>query len=145
MIRGVDHIGVAVESIEQARRFWEALDLAVDAIEEVPHEKVRVAMIEVGGVRVELLEPTAPDSPVAKFLDQRGPGIHHLCLVSDDLGADDARLRARGVELLRSEPTPGAGGARVQFVHPRSAGGVLVELSQWSEETEVKNHSERKQ
>lgn len=130
MIRGVDHIGVAVASIAEARRFWEALGLTVAAIEEVAREGVRVAMIEVGGVRVELLEPTSPDSPVAKFLAKRGPGIHHLCLASDDLDGDDQRLRAAGVELLRAEPTPGAGGALVQFVHPKSAGGVLVELSQ---------------
>ena len=130
MIRGVDHIGVAVTSIAEARRFWEALGLRVNAIEEVAREGVRVAMIDVGGVRVELLEPTSAESPVAKFLARRGPGIHHLCLASDDLGADDARLRAEGVELLRPEPTPGAGGARVQFVHPKSAGGVLVELSE---------------
>jgi methylmalonyl-CoA/ethylmalonyl-CoA epimerase len=130
VIRGVDHIGIAVASIAEARGFWEALGLKISSIEEVPREGVRVAMIEVGGVRVELLEPTAPDSPVAKFLAKRGGGIHHLCLASDDLGADDARLRASGVELLRVAPTPGAGGALVQFVHPRSAGGVLVELSE---------------
>lgn len=130
MIRGVDHIGIAVASIAEARRFWEALGLRVSAIEEVAREGVRVAMIEVDGVRVELLEPTSAESPVAKFLARRGPGIHHLCLASDDLGADDARLRAGGVELLRPEPTPGAGGALVQFVHPKSAGGVLVELSE---------------
>ena len=130
MIRHVDHIGIAVESIETARRFWEALGLEIRDIEEIPQEGVRVAMIELGGTRLELLEPTRPDSPVAKFLAKRGPGIHHVCLGSDDLAADDARLAAAGVERLRAEPTPGAGGARVQFVHPKSAGGVLVELSQ---------------
>ena len=130
MIRAVDHVGIAVRSIEEARRFWEALGLAIDHVEEVPAELVRVAMIDVGGVRVELLEPTSPESPVAKFLDRRGPGIHHLCLESDDLDADDRGLRAAGIELLRPAPTGGAGGARVQFVHPKSAGGVLVELSE---------------
>lgn len=130
MIRGVDHIGIAVTSIAEARRFWEALGLEVSSIEEVAREGVRVAMIEIGGVRVELLEPTSPESPVAKFLARRGPGIHHLCLASGELAADERRLREAGIELLRPEPTPGAGGARVQFVHPRSAGGVLVELSE---------------
>ena len=130
MIRGVDHIGIAVESIETARRFWEALGLEIRDIEEVPQEGVRVAIIELGGARVELLEPTRPDSPVAKFLAKRGPGIHHVCLASDALEEDDRGLAAAGVERLRAAPTPGAGGAKVQFVHPRSAGGVLVEISQ---------------
>ena len=87
-------------------------------------------MIAVGESRIELLEATRDDSPIATFLARRGPGIHHLCLATDDLAADDARLRAAGVELLRPSPTRGAGGCWVQFVHPRSAGGVLVELSQ---------------
>jgi len=130
MIRKVDHLGIAVRSIEEARGFWEALGLVIEGIEEVPQEGVRVAMLRCGETRLELLEPTAPDSPIAKFLEQRGPGIHHVCLGSDDLTADDARLRGSGARLLRERPTPGAGGALVQFVHPKSAGGVLVELSE---------------
>lgn len=130
MIRKLDHLGVAVTSIAEARRFWESLGLAVGEIEEVPEEGVRVAMLTVGESRIELLEATRPDSPIAKFLARRGPGIHHVCLASDDVAADDARVRGAGAELLRPAPTRGAGGARVQFVHPRSAGGVLVELSQ---------------
>ena len=134
MIRRLDHLGIAVTSIAEARRFWEALGLVVGATEEVPQEGVRVAMLELGESRIELLEATRPDSPVAKFLARRGPGIHHVCLASDDVAADDARLRAAGVELLRAEPTAGAGGSRVQFVHPKSAGGVLVELAAPGEE-----------
>lgn len=130
MIRGVDHIGIAVPSIEEGRKLYEAMGLSVSAIEEVPQEGVRVALIPVGETRIELLEPTRPDSPIAKFLEKRGPGIHHLCLASDELRADDAVLRAAGVALLRPEPTRGAGGCWVQFVHPKSAGGVLLELSQ---------------
>jgi methylmalonyl-CoA/ethylmalonyl-CoA epimerase len=126
----IDHVGIAVASIAEARRFWEALGLTVSHVEEVPAEGVRVAMLEIGESRIELLEPTRPDSAVAKFLEKRGPGIHHLCLASDDVAADDARLRAAGLELLRPEPTLGAGGCKVQFVHPKSAGGVLVELSE---------------
>lgn len=129
-MRKLDHLGIAVRSIAEARRFWEALGLEVESIEEVPHEGVRVAMLPLGGVRLELLEPTRPDSPVAKFLATRGPGIHHVCLASDDLDGDDAALRAAGAQLLRAAPTAGAGGTRVQFVHPRSAGGVLVELAE---------------
>jgi methylmalonyl-CoA/ethylmalonyl-CoA epimerase len=130
VIRGVDHLGIAVRSIAEARGFYEALGLSIESIEEVPHEGVRVAMIRCGGVRIELLEPLGPDSPIARFLEQRGPGIHHLCLASDDLDADDAALARAGVRRLREAPTAGAGGARVQFVHPKSAGGVLVELAQ---------------
>lgn len=129
-MRKLDHLGIAVPSIAEARKFWEALGLEVESIEEVPHEGVRVAMLPLGGVRLELLEPTRPDSPVAKFLATRGPGIHHVCLASDDLDGDDAALRAAGAQLLRAAPTAGAGGTRVQFVHPRSAGGVLVELAE---------------
>ena len=87
-------------------------------------------MIPCGESKIELLEATSPDSPIARFLARRGPGIHHLCFASDDLRQDDLRLRAAGIQLLRPEPTPGAGGCWVQFVHPKSAGGVLVELSQ---------------
>lgn len=134
MIGRIDHVGIAVASIEDARRFWESLGLVIDHVEEVPQEGVRVAMLVVGESRIELLEPTRPDSPIATFLARRGPGIHHLCLASDDVRADDARLRAAGTELLRPEPTRGAGGCWIQFVHPKSAGGVLVELSQEGEE-----------
>ena len=130
MIAGIAHIGIAVRSIDEARGFWEALGLRIEHVEEVPHEGVRVAMIPCGESRIELLEPTREDSPIARFLDRRGPGIHHLCLRSDDVRGDDARLRAAGYETLRAEPTRGAGGCWVQFVHPKSAGGVLVELSQ---------------
>jgi len=130
LIRGVDHLGIAVRSIAEGRRFYEALGLAVEAIEEVPGDQVRVAMIPCGATRIELLEPTSPESPIARFLERRGPGLHHLCLATDDLGADDARLREAGYQVLRPEPTRGAGGCWIQFVHPKSTGGVLVELSQ---------------
>lgn len=130
MINGIDHVGIAVESIDEAKRFYEALGLEVVAIEEVPHEGVRVAMIPVGGTRIELLEATREDSPVAKFLEKRGEGMHHLCLATDDIRGDAEPLRRAGVNLLREEPTLGAEGCWVQFVHPRSAAGVLVELSE---------------
>lgn len=130
MIEQVDHIGIAVRSIDEARVLYEALGLEVEEIEEVPQEKVRVAMIPCGQARIELLEPTAPDSPIAKFLDDRGPGIHHLCLKSGDVVEDDAKLRQAGFRVLRDEPTAGAGGTRVQFVHPKSTGGVLLEIAE---------------
>jgi methylmalonyl-CoA/ethylmalonyl-CoA epimerase len=130
VIRGVDHLGIAVRSIAEGRVFYEALGLAVAAIEEVPGDQVRVAMIPCGSMRLELLEPTSPESPIARFLERRGPGLHHVCLVTDDLAADDARLRGQGYQVLRAAPTRGAGGCWIQFVHPRSAGGVLIELAQ---------------
>jgi methylmalonyl-CoA/ethylmalonyl-CoA epimerase len=137
MIEGVDHIGIAVHSIEESRIFYEGLGLNVEKIEEVPQEGVRVAMIPCGAVRIELLEPTAADSPVARFLERRGPGIHHLCFRSGDVRADDATLREGGIEPLRPQPTRGAGGAWIQFVHPRSTGGVLVEISEPYREGEI--------
>ena len=133
MIQRIAHVGIAVRSIAEARGFYETLGMTVEAVEDVPHEKVRVALIACGESRIELLEATAPDSPIAKFVEKRGPGIHHLCLTSDDVRGDDDRLRTAGYELLRGEPTRGASGCWVQFVHPKSAAGVLVELSQEDE------------
>ena len=130
MIERIDHIAIAVRSIEEGRRFYEALGLTVERIEDVPQEGVKVAMIRCGESWVELLEPLSAESPVAKFLEKRGPGIHHLCFASDDVRADDEHLRGSGFEMLRPAPTLGAGGCWVQFVHPKSAGGVLVELSE---------------
>lgn len=130
MITGLAHVGIAVRSIDEARRFYETLGLVVEAIEEVPQEGVRVAFLACGDTHLELLEPTSEDSPIAKFLASRGPGVHHLCMATDAIRDDDARLRAAGMQVLRPEPTRGAGGCWVQFVHPKSTGGVLVELSQ---------------
>ena len=133
MIQRIDHVGIAVRSIAEARKAYEALGLRVEHVEEVPQEGVRVAMIQCGESRIELLEPTRADSPIAKFLEKRGPGMHHLCLRSDDVRAEDAGGRAAGLEMLRPEPTRGAGGCWVQFVHPKSTGGVLLELSEEGE------------
>lgn len=141
MIGKIDHVGIAVRSIAEARKTYEALGLHVEEIEEVPHEGVRVALIPCGESRIELLEPMSPDSPVAKFLEKKGPGIHHLCLASDDVRGDDARLREAGLQVLRPEPTRGAGGCWVQFVHPKSTGGVLLELSEPGADEEAAEES----
>ncbi len=130
MIERIDHIGIAVQSIDEARKSYEALGLEVEAIEDVPQEGVRVAFIRCGGSSIELLEPTSESSPIARFLERRGPGMHHLCLRTDDIKGDDARLREADMRLLRDAPTRGAEGCWVQFVHPKSVGGVLLELSQ---------------
>lgn len=130
MINKVDHIGIAVRSIAEALPLYEALGLKVEWTEEVPAEGVRVAMIPCGETLIELLEPMNEHSPIADFLDKRGPGLHHICLGTDDVRGDDSRLREAGLRVLRPAPTQGAGGCEVQFVHPKSAGGVLLELSQ---------------
>lgn len=130
MIDKIDHIGIAVRSIDEAKAFWQALGLEIEGVEEVPREGVRVAFLQVGESRIELLEATTEDSPIARFLDKRGPGIHHLCLATGDVRADDETLRQAGYRVLRPEPTRGAGGCWVQFVHPESTGGVLLELSE---------------
>jgi methylmalonyl-CoA epimerase len=134
MIGKIDHVGIAVRSIEEARKMYEALGLCVTLIEEVPFDGVRVAMIPCGETRIELLEPLSEDSPVGKFLAKRGPGIHHICLASDDVRAESETLREAGFQVLRPEPTRGAGGCWVQFVHPKSTGGILLELSEGEHE-----------
>lgn len=127
----LDHIGIATPSLDEGKRIYEALSLGDPEVEEVPTEKVRVAMYELAnGARIELLEPTHPDSPVAKFLSRRGPGIHHICLRVKDLRKVMDELLAGGVRLTSQEPKPGAHGCWVTFVHPSEAGGVLLELSQ---------------
>lgn len=127
----LDHIGVAVESLEKGRAFYEALGLGPMTTERVESEKVTVGFFSLAnGARVELLEPTDPDSPVGKFLDKRGPGIHHICFKVTDIRAVLKSLKAKGVQLINEEPRPGAHGCQVAFVHPKSTGGILVELSQ---------------
>ena len=125
----LDHVGVAVRSLEQALApYRDGLGLAVQEIEEVATEQVRVAFLPAGDTRIELLEPTSAESTIARFLDRRGEGIHHLCFQVDDIEAALTRLRAAGVRLVDEVPRRGAGGCRVAFVHPKGMGGVLVEL-----------------
>jgi methylmalonyl-CoA epimerase len=126
----IDHLGIAVRSIDRALEFYqEQLGLSVGVRETVEHEKVHVAMLPLDGSRIELLEPTEADSPVGKFLDKRGEGLHHVALKVPDLNAAVERLRASGARLL-NEPRAGAGGHLYVFVHPASASGVLLELIQ---------------
>jgi methylmalonyl-CoA/ethylmalonyl-CoA epimerase len=127
----LDHIGIAVANLEEALAFYrDALGLEVSAPGDVPTERVRVTFVPVGEPALELLEPTTPDSVVARFLARRGPGIHHITLLVDDLAAVLERLKERGVRLLDETPRAGAHGSRVAFVHPSSTHGVLVELKQ---------------
>ena len=127
----LDHVGIAVAELASALRFYrDALGLEVEASEEVGSQRVRAHFMPVGGATLELLEATAPESPIARHLDRRGPGLHHLTFAVDDIRAALARMRARGVRLIDEEPREGAEGALVAFVHPSSAHGVLVELKQ---------------
>lgn len=128
-MRRIDHIGIAVPDLEQALTpYVEGLGLHVAHQEVVEAQKVRVAMLPVGETNIELLEPTSDDSPVAKFMERRGPGIHHIALAVDDIEASLARMGSAGVRMIDTEPRLGAGGTKVAFVHPKSMGGVLVEL-----------------
>ena len=125
----LEHIGIASRSLEDALIFWrDALGLEVWHTEIVEEQKVRVAMLPVGEPRIELLEPTSGDSPVAKFLEKRGPGIHHIAVRVDDIRQALLRLKESGARLIDESPRVGAGGCLVAFVHPASAGGVLLEL-----------------
>lgn len=127
----IDHIGIATRGIDEAAAFWlSALGLSAVETEEVSDQKVRVAMLPVGESRIELLEGTAPDSPIAKFIEKRGPGIHHLAVSVDNIHSALARLKENGVRLIDAEPRIGAGGCLVAFVHPSSMAGVLLELVQ---------------
>jgi methylmalonyl-CoA/ethylmalonyl-CoA epimerase len=125
----IEHIGIATRALDEALGFWrDALGLEVVHTEVVEEQKVRVAMLPAGEPRIELLEPTADDSPVAKFLEKRGAGIHHIAVRVDDIRAALARLKERGARLIDETPRVGAGNCLVAFVHPSSAGGVLLEL-----------------
>jgi methylmalonyl-CoA/ethylmalonyl-CoA epimerase len=130
----IDHLGIAVPSIGNALSFYrDALGLEVSATETVEDQGVHVAMLPVGESRVELLEPTGPDTPVGRFLEKRGPGLHHICYRVPDIRAALDRLRAAGARLIDEQPRVGAGGHLVAFVHPSATGGVLVELAEASD------------
>ena len=127
----IDHIGIATNDIEQmASIYRDALGLNVIETEEVASQKVRVAMLPVGESRIELLEATAADSPISKFLAKRGPGIHHIAIKVDDINASLADLKNKGARLIDETPRVGAGGCLVAFVHPSTTNGVLLELVQ---------------
>lgn len=127
----INHLGIATKDISEALKFWEeALGLENRHTEVVEDQKVRVAMLPVGETRIELLEPTAEDSPITKFLEKRGGGIHHIAVEVEDIRASLEKLKSAGVRLIDEEPRVGAEGCLVAFVHPKSANGVLLELTQ---------------
>ena len=129
MIKGVDHVGIAVKSIDEAKKFWvDTLGLKLSHIEEVPEQKARVAILKAGDTTIELVEPTSPDSPVQRFIEKRGEGLHHLTLQTDNLAERLKKLKSANVGLIDEKPRVGADGAKIAFLHPKSAHGVLVEL-----------------
>jgi methylmalonyl-CoA/ethylmalonyl-CoA epimerase len=131
MLSKINHIGVAVKSIEEALPFYhETLGMALMGTEEVPSQQVKVAFLMVGESKIELLEPTSPESPVAKFLEKNGPGVHHVAYSVPDIEQAIAILTAGGTRMIDAVPRNGAHGARIAFIHPKSSGGVLTELCQ---------------
>lgn len=127
----INHLGIATKGIEESLKFWEgALGLENVHTEVVENQKVRVAMLPIGETRIELLEPTSEDSPISKFLEKRGGGIHHIAVDVEDIEATLAKLKASGMRLIDETPRIGAEGCLVAFVHPSSANGVLLELTQ---------------
>ncbi len=128
MIKKISHIGIAVKDLEEASKFYEKMGLKVESTEVVESQKVKVAFISVGDVRIELLSATSEDSPIAKYIEKRGEGIQHLALSVDDLPAELEKAEENGIRLIDKVPRPGAHGADIAFLHPKSTNGVLLEL-----------------
>ena len=136
MLTKINHIGIAVSSIEEALPFYrDSLGMTFSGTEEVPSQLVKVAFLSVGESKIELLEPTSPESPVAKFLEKNGPGVHHLAYGVDDIEAAIAKLSTQGTRMIDAVPRNGAHGARIAFIHPKSSGGVLTELCEAHEDS----------
>lgn len=136
-MNNVDHIGIAVKCIDKSSQYYiETLGLKLLAIEEVVSQNVRVAFIDAGNIKIELLEPLSEEGPIANFLKKRGEGVHHIAFGVTDIRTRMAELEEKGVQLLQDEPKPGAGGAEVAFLHPKSSYGVLYELCEKSNKGE---------
>ncbi|MDY6824025.1 MAG: methylmalonyl-CoA epimerase [Thermodesulfobacteriota bacterium] len=125
----IDHLGIAVNAIDQDKPFWaETLGLSFEGTETVEEQNVTTAFLPVGESEVELLESTSPDGPVAKYIEKKGPGIHHIAFRVENIDEALAELKEKGVKLIDETPRNGAGGGRIAFLHPKATGGVLVEL-----------------
>lgn len=129
-VMSVDHIGVAVRNIEDSQKIYEILGIKPTGVEVVEDQKVKTAFLPIGDTEIELLEPTDKDSPVGKFIESRGEGMHHLALRVENIEEALRELKNAGVRLIDEKPRYGAGGARIAFLHPKATGGVLIELSQ---------------
>jgi len=128
-VKNIDHIGIAVSNLQESLSFWEkSLGIELHGIEEVAEQKVRTAFLPIDDMEIELLEPTSAESSVAKFIEKRGEGLHHIAIRVDDIEAALAELKAKGIQLIDETPRNGAGGSRIAFVHPKATHGVLLEL-----------------
>ncbi len=126
----LDHIGIAVKNLEESSKLYDLLGIKSTGVEEVAEQKVKVCFFPVGDSEIELLESTAPDGPIAKYIEKNGEGIQHLALRVDNIEKALEELKAKGVRLIDEKPRYGAGGARIAFVHPKATGGILLELSE---------------
>jgi methylmalonyl-CoA/ethylmalonyl-CoA epimerase len=131
MLQKINHIGIAVQSLEATLPFYrDALGMEFKGEEEVAEQKVKVAMLQIGESKIELLEPTCPESPIAKFMEKNGPGIHHIAYQVENIEAAIAQMQQQGARMIDEVPRNGAHGTRIAFVHPKSSNGVLTELCQ---------------
>ncbi|NLO44223.1 MAG: methylmalonyl-CoA epimerase [Candidatus Cloacimonetes bacterium] len=128
MIKHISHIGIAVKDLDEGIAFYQKLGLTLEGVEEVPSQKVKVAFFPVGDTRIELLAATSEDSPIAKFIEKKGEGIQHMAFAVDDLPEALKFSEEEGIRLIDKEPRPGAHNADIAFLHPKSTGGVLIEL-----------------
>jgi methylmalonyl-CoA/ethylmalonyl-CoA epimerase len=135
MVRRIDHIAIAVHDIDEAAKFYrDILKLDLSGVEVVTEQKTKVGFFKIGESNIELVQPTSDDSPLVKFLETRGPGIHHICLEVDDIQSEVEELKKRGARMIDEKPRPGAHNTQVAFMHPKSSGGVLIELNQLPED-----------
>lgn len=129
VVKKIDHIAILVDDLDGTLSFWrDALGLDLAGMQDVPAEQAQIAFLPTGQSEIELVRPTTSDSGLARYLEKRGPGMHHICLEVDDILGMIAQLKAKGIQLINEEPRQGAGGRRYAFVHPKSAHGVMVEL-----------------
>lgn len=129
VVKKIDHIAILVDDLDGTLSFWrDALGLDLAGMQDVPAEQAQIAFLPTGQSEIELVRPTTSDSGLARYLEKRGPGMHHICLEVDDIVGMIAQLKAKGIQLINEEPRQGAGGRRYAFVHPKSAHGVMVEL-----------------
>ena len=132
MIKRINHIAIAVNNLEEAARFYQTvMGLSLSGVEVVPAQKTRVGFFKIGESNIELVQPSEPDSPLVKFLETKGQGIHHLCLEVDDVEAEVKSFLEKGATMVDQKPRPGAHNTRVAFVHPKSSDGVLIELCEY--------------
>ena len=132
MIKKINHIAVAVNNLEEAAKFYQTvMGLTLSGVEVVPAQKTRVGFFKIGESNIELVQPAEPDSPLVKFLEAKGQGIHHICLEVDDVEAEVKSFLEKGATMVDQKPRPGAHQTKVAFVHPKSSGGVLIELCEY--------------